>query len=373
MSVESLFFLILCNKTTAALKELIVEIARILLSKNIGFCLYRFPLEDNFRLAIDRKHLPHKEKKKFWIAPFTKESTAQDFYLSVVDEKYIDTSFLKQVQALQKEEKTETDLPQETTRQEYFEQIEHYLSDIRKGKLDKAILSRVVYAPKPENFDVLSCYEHIESAYPKALAYVFYHRESGLWMGATPELLLKKQEEDIFTMALAGTQVRREDERYHWREKEIDEHEWVSDHIAEVFLAKGYALKEREERKTVESGPVAHLQTAFVFNEKVDSSSLKQLIGQLHPTPAIGGWPVEASLQCIHRYECYDRKYYAGILGEWSGEHHADLYVNLRCMQIGGDKIAIFVGGGITAASDPEEEWEETCIKSKTMADKILI
>ena len=355
------------------MKELIVEITRTLLSKNIGFCLYRFPSEDYLRLAVESNFVPDEETMKFWIAPFTKDSMAGDFYLSAIDGKYINNTFLERLQSLPKEKLGQTDLPKETSRKEYFEQIEQYLSDIREGKLDKAILSRVVYSPKPKNFDVLSCFDRIESAYPKALTYVFYHRESGLWMGATPELLLKKQGENVFTIALAGTQVRREDGEYHWREKEIDEHEWVSDHIASVFSKQRYILAQREERRTVESGPVAHLETAFRFKAQSDSSSLQQLIAQLHPTPAIGGWPVEASLQCIRQYESYDRKYYAGILGEWKGEEQANLYVNLRCMQIGADKIAIFVGGGITAASDPEEEWEETCIKSRTMADKILI
>ncbi|HUN02359.1 MAG TPA: chorismate-binding protein, partial [Niabella sp.] len=48
-----------------------------------------------------------------------------------------------------------------------------------------------------------------------------------------------------------------------------------------------------------------------------------------------------------------------------------DLYINLRCMQVGKDKIAIYTGGGITAASDAEEEWQETILKSKTVAEKI--
>lgn len=355
------------------MKELIVEIARTLLSKNIGFCLYRFPSEDFFRLAVESKCLPHEAKTKFWIAPFTKSSAARDFYLSVVDEKYINQTFLQLLQSMPKERPIDVCLPKETSRNEYFQQIGQYLSDIREGELDKAILSRVVHSTKPKDFDVLSCFQRIESAYPKALTYVFHHAESGLWMGATPELLLKKQGKAIFTIALAGTQARREDRAYHWREKEIDEHEWVSDHIADVFSDRGYILVRREERKTVESGPVAHLETAFRFKTPSDSSSLLQLVDQLHPTPAIGGWPVEASLQCIRQHENYDRKYYAGILGEWDEEDQANLYVNLRCMQVGADKIAIFVGGGITAASDPEEEWEETCVKSRTMADKILI
>ncbi|MBT8309777.1 MAG: isochorismate synthase, partial [Flavobacteriaceae bacterium] len=41
----------------------------------------------------------------------------------------------------------------------------------------------------------------------------------------------------------------------------------------------------------------------------------------------------------------------------------------LRCMQIIGDEIFLYVGGGITKESIPNAEWEETVNKANTMKD----
>src|SRR5699024_7527201 len=127
---------------------------------------------------------------------------------------------------------------------------------------------------------------------------------------------------------------------------------------------------EKTATESMETDSVAHLKTDYKF-KMGEEYALKSLIKSLHPTPAVAGLPIAPSLACILQYEGYDRQYYCGIIGETSPDNTAHLYVNLRCMQIGEKEIAIYVGGGITAASDPEEEWRETIIKGKTMEDCI--
>lgn len=190
-------------------------------------------------------------------------------------------------------------------------------------------------------------------------------------MGATPELLLRKRGTDFYTMALAGTQARQPEASYQWREKEKEEHEMVGRHIEEVFENNRCSLLRKGTTETIESGKVAHLKTDYVFHE-TSAGSLKKLLSELQPTPAVGGLPVRESVDSILKQEGYDREYYCGFLGETDFSQTADLYTNLRCMQIGKEKIAVYAGGGITAASDPQEEWEETILKSKTMMEKIL-
>jgi isochorismate synthase len=46
---------------------------------------------------------------------------------------------------------------------------------------------------------------------------------------------------------------------------------------------------------------------------------------------------------------------------------HSSLFVNLRCMQLAGRFAHLYVGGGITAESDPHSEWRETEMKAETM------
>jgi isochorismate synthase len=91
------------------------------------------------------------------------------------------------------------------------------------------------------------------------------------------------------------------------------------------------------------------------------------LIDALHPTPAVCGLPKESAKEFILENEGYDRSFYTGFLGELSVENRSNLFVNLRCMQVKDATYYIYIGGGITSASVPEKEWEETVAKSKVM------
>src|SRR5690606_31528760 len=97
------------------------------------------------------------------------------------------------------------------------------------------------------------------------------------------------------------------------------------------------------------------------------------IIKALHPTPAVCGMPKEIARDFLIQKEGYDRKYYAGYLGELNcnveqnTNDESDLYVNLRCMEIEENNINIYVGCGVTKDSNPESEFIETVNKSSTM------
>ena len=94
---------------------------------------------------------------------------------------------------------------------------------------------------------------------------------------------------------------------------------------------------------------------------------LKKLLDTLHPTPAVCGLPKESSKSFILANENYDRTYYTGFLGEINVDLETALYVNLRCVEIVGTTAIIYVGGGITLESIPENEWSETSNKTFTI------
>ena len=353
------------------LKASALSIAAPLHAKNIPFCLYRFPREETFRLAVPPEVLPHPKGQTFWMAPFCTQSKAKPVYLAVVQEAFIQEPFSAQVQTLPLQaELPDCPLPPATTKTEYLSRIHAFLKDIRSGLLDKAILSRVFYEEKPQDFDLFACFQRLADAYPETFVHLSVHPESGIWIGATPELLLKKRGPSVAIMALAGTQPRKQTAGYQWREKEMEEHLMVGRHIEATFAAYGCELAERDGPNTIERAKVAHLNTDYTFKTP-ERFPIQSFLSELHPTPAVGGLPVDKGVDCILAHEGYDRRYYCGFIGETDFETTADLYINLRCMQIGKEKIAIYVGGGITAASDPEEEWQETVMKSKTMVDQI--
>ena len=77
--------------------------------------------------------------------------------------------------------------------------------------------------------------------------------------------------------------------------------------------------------------------------------------------------PKEIAVDFILNNENYNRSYYTGYLGELQLNKCTNLFVNLRCLNYKNDKLGIYVGGGITLASDPLKEWEETVVKAQVM------
>lgn len=341
-----------------------------LLAKNISFCLYRFPFENEVCLALEEKFLPHKPGKSFWIAPFVKSSVAKDIFFYCVNQETSNDKIIQKIISLPDASVQWQELPEDTNREAYFQKMNLFLKAIREGKIQKAILSRVRKVDKPEGFDPLQSFKELCSRFPKAFVHFMYHKEGGMWLGATPELLLSYERNCYTTMAVAGTQPTNEAHHYFWKAKEKDEHHLVEKHIESVFAKHQNILKFKNGPKTVEAGKVAHLRTTYEFNGN-NHSDLKELLNDLHPTPAVGGLPVAEGIDFILQNEGYDREYYSGFLGEIDFVNNLRLYTNLRCMQIGKKDIAVYIGGGITADSDPESEWEETVLKSHTMLDTL--
>ena len=92
------------------------------------------------------------------------------------------------------------------------------------------------------------------------------------------------------------------------------------------------------------------------------------LAKKLHPTPAVGGLPQQKAINFIRERENFDRQFYAGFFGIET-DNSARFYVNLRSMQLFKNGLVLYAGGGITAQSNPEAEWEETERKLQTLLD----
>jgi len=172
-------------------------------------------------------------------------------------------------------------------------------------------------------------------------------------------------------MALAGTLPYQSTEQVNWGSKELEEQEMVTSFILEqlsgiasdIISSKTYTHK---------AGTLLHLRTDIKGDLIPEKSGLRDVLSILHPTPAVCGLPKNDAKQFIVQNEGYSREYYTGFLGELhmqdvKGKVISDMYVNLRCMKLNGNEVALYVGGGVTKDSDPEKEWEETVRKTETM------
>ncbi len=184
------------------MERLVISIARVLFSKNIPFCIYRFPNEQKINIAIDKSLLEANYRKTFWFAPFITNHSNEDIFFDVLNVDEINESFLNYIQSLPLQKEIKSNLPNPTSKAQYFHRIQLYLEEIHKGNLDKAVLSRVILEDKPQDFHPIDFFLKLAKDYPDTFVHFSQHPISGIWIGATPELLIKKQEIKFYIMAI---------------------------------------------------------------------------------------------------------------------------------------------------------------------------
>ena len=265
------------------------------------------------------------------------------------------------------EQKSAESFTSETNEKVNFENLVSIGVDaIQNGEFDKVVLSRKIVLK--EQIAIVETFHNLISTYSTAFRYLFFHPKIGLWMGATPEQLVKINQNQFETVALAGTQLY--SENIIWTTKEFEEQQFVTDYIVAKVKGKVNQLIVSD-IEMVKAGKLAHLKS-FISGELTADFTVSDLIKTLHPTPAVCGLPKEKAIDFIVKNEGYSRKYYAGFLGEYNINNQTDLFVNLRCMEVNNYVVNIYVGCGITKDSNPEKEFIETENKSITMRNILV-
>ena len=255
---------------------------------------------------------------------------------------------------------------------EYRQLVAAAIQHIKSTGIKKIVTSRATETVLPVTFNPLRLFETLCQRYQHAFVSLVSLPMIGTWIGVSPELLLSLTQEEIRTVALAGTQPRPTNAPLSsviWGNKEIEEQALVSDYIREFFQQAQLPHIAEDGPRTVSAGQIVHLQTQFRvgLSEPTRSRLANQILHQLHPTSAVCGMPKKDALAFLLQNENYDRAFYSGFLGPVHLQGRSDLFVNLRCMQLKQKRAILYVGGGITQDSDPEAEWLETVLKSRTL------
>lgn len=242
-----------------------------------------------------------------------------------------------------------------------------FLRPLQQRTFGKLVLSRTLTREKPSGFSAASAFFKACRQYPSAFVYLFHSPHTGTWLGSSPEILLSADNRQAHTVALAGTRQvpPAPGDTVRWDKKNRYEQQVVAEYIRTRLLSYGLTWKE-EGPRTTQAGQVCHLLTDFYF-DLTDTGKLGDLLALLHPTPAVCGVPKEAAFRHILENEGYDRGYYSGFTGWLAPGGRTDLFVNLRCMRIGRQRLTLYAGGGIMPDSDVRTEWNETENKLRTM------
>jgi len=254
--------------------------------------------------------------------------------------------------------------------EEYSKQFSVMMEALKNKALQKVILSRQIkYDLKLQN-NLSDLFQLLCHQYPGAFVYLLSTPETGIWAGASPELLLRKQHNTLTTVALAGTRQLYDLDPAQWNQKELEEQGFVSDYIDRLLDRFEIGNYQKSGPAITRAGSVTHLKTSYQFNSLAIQGQIGAFIKALHPTPALGGEPKQSAMDLIKKVEQHSRQLYGGFLGMVT-EHDLNLFVNIRCMKIEPDHVKIFSGGGLTADSQLQQEWDETILKSQTLLSVI--
>lgn len=255
-------------------------------------------------------------------------------------------------------------------KQNHIQLVTKGINAIKEGQFEKVVLSRTEKVTLNKSKYELY-FKRFLQKYPTAFVYWFYHPEVGMWMGATPEQLIKITNTKVATVALAGTQqIQANNQNINWGTKEKNEQNIVTHFIIDAL--KPYCQNiQKTKPYTFTAGTLLHIKTD-ISADLVSTSNAYQLVNALHPTPALCGFPKIEAQNFIIENEGYNREFYGGFLGEWKFnnldyENKTDLYVNLRCMKMENEIGTLYLGGGINKDSNPESEYNETVNKSNTV------
>lgn len=262
---------------------------------------------------------------------------------------------------------------------EWDEMIGGAVEEIRAGRLEKVVLSRVCELWFDDVVNVDAALAYLNDAYAQgSMRFLFEPIPRLAFFGATPELLIDVQDEQIQTMALAGS-IRRgatsaDDDMYAATlfadPKERHEHQVVVTGIRERLTPLTTRLDMQSEPRILRLKNIQHLQTPV-------SGFLRQSLGALplvkimHPTPALGGSPRSAALDFIRRAEPVPRGWYASPVGWIDSRMNGKFAVAIRSAVSQNDRVWLYAGVGIVADSQPQREWDETALKFKPMLNAL--
>ncbi|MGP8329208.1 MAG: chorismate-binding protein [Methanosarcinaceae archaeon] len=356
----------------------ILDIPDLLIKKGLPFAIYSIPELGSCKLVFQKDQTSNKinildidESSGFVVARFDSAKTGManlikpDFALSEGNSVDEAMEFLNS-------------LPDKggycfidniiISKSNYLDRADYLINKLKEGELQKVVLSRVIKKNLKEPLCTSTLFKKLKEKYTSAFVYLFHLPEEGTWCGASPETLFKVLDGNIHTMALAATRLANENNgNPTWSLKEKEEQYFVSLFIESLLSELSIYEYEQTDPATVIAGNLAHLQTTFKIPISNIKSKIGRLIAGLHPTPAVCGLPKAEAYLLIRKAERHERRYYTGFLGPWKIDEESQLFVNLRCAEIDKNKINIYVGGGLTASSTKESEYEETVHKSQTL------
>ena len=262
----------------------------------------------------------------------------------------------------------------------YIASVNRALEEIRRGTLHKVVLARAVHIKASQGIDPVSWLVALRERFPSCTLFAVGEGDA-VFLGASPEQLVRVQGAEVQTAALAGTAPRgasQADDRALGEAlrdslKDADEHAIVVRHLQSALEECCDDVEVARQPRLLRTRNVQHLCTDLRARQRGGAPvSLLRLAERLHPTPAVGGAPVDAALRWLADHEHAERGWFAGPVGFLRSDGDGEFVVALRSALVRANRATAWAGAGIVARSEPRAEFTETELKLRTVLGPLL-
>ncbi|WP_430784627.1 isochorismate synthase [Virgibacillus flavescens] len=262
---------------------------------------------------------------------------------------------------------------QDVAPEKWKQTVKDATNEIKSSVIEKIVLSREIRIKLSCNADITAVVQDLLNTQTNSFVFAF-ERNGDCFVGATPERLVKIENDHLYSACLAGTAPRGETveaddilaNQLLNDDKNRSEHDFVVKMISEAINPYCTDIVIPEVPTVYPLKNLQHLYTP-VTAEVRSNVSVFDIIGKLHPTAALGGVPRHESMEFIRNNELLDRGWYGAPVGWIDHNNNSEFAVAIRSGLLQGDTASLFAGCGVVEDSEPEAEYEETNIKLKPM------
>lgn len=263
--------------------------------------------------------------------------------------------------------------------EKWIELVNWAVKDLKAGVIDKVVLARTLELISDHRPDIGRVLHRLQ-AHQTGNFIFSMEVENDCFIGATPERLVRKQNNRLFSACLAGSIDRgrdpQEDDKLGWElmhdRKNRLEHNYVVSTVKNKLKMVCEHLNIPDQPILMKNKHIQHLYTP-VEGTCAAGVSIFDIVAGLHPTPALGGLPRNVAIKWIRENEPFERGLYASPIGWSDSNGNGEFAVGIRSALVSGKKTTLFAGCGVVRESIPEKEYEETAIKFRPMLDGLEV
>ncbi|OQY20583.1 MAG: anthranilate synthase component I [Desulfobacteraceae bacterium 4572_35.1] len=257
------------------------------------------------------------------------------------------------------------------TKDKFKAAVERCKEYVRSGDVIQTVLSQRFSAPlRVDPFDI---YRSLRTINPSP--YMFFLRFSEtVVVGASPEVMVRKEDDVVEVRPIAGTRPRGNDiiDDQRLEQELLNDPKELAEHVMLVDLGRNDLGRicqtgsiEVSEFKVIERySHVMHI-VSNVRGRLQPECDAFDTFRATFPAGTLSGAPKVRAMEIIDELEPQRREIYGGAVGYFSYSGNMDLAIAIRTLVVHDDAIHLQAGAGIVADSDPQAEYEETLNKAR--------